>query len=150
MERYLMHHGVEGQKWGVRRWQNPDGSLTPAGREHVNNFLQDLNVGTPFRNKSNEEHDRCFGTGNIAKVKHELFDDWQGRMKKAGYGGMVDANDSQTMSKRATYLFGDDNTAFNKQKQREVAYNPIEKVKDRFYDPTNAFDRNKLKDYYDK
>lgn len=118
--------------------------------EHVNNFLQDLNVGTPFRNKSNEEHDRCFGTGNIAKVKHELFDDWQGRMKKAGYGGMVDANDSQTMSKRATYLFGDDNTAFNKQKQREVAYNPIEKVKDRFYDPTNAFDRNKLKDYYDK
>ena len=31
---YLMHYGVEGQKWGVRKWQNPDGSLTPAGREH--------------------------------------------------------------------------------------------------------------------
>lgn len=33
-EDYLMHHGVEGQKWGRRRWQNEDGSLTPAGREH--------------------------------------------------------------------------------------------------------------------
>lgn len=31
---YLMHHGVKGQKWGIRRWQNEDGSLTPAGREH--------------------------------------------------------------------------------------------------------------------
>ena len=30
----LYHHGIKGQKWGERRWQNEDGSLTPAGREH--------------------------------------------------------------------------------------------------------------------
>jgi len=29
----LTHHGIRGQKWGIRRYQNPDGSLTEAGKE---------------------------------------------------------------------------------------------------------------------
>ena len=29
----LTHHGIKGQKWGVRRFQNKDGSLTPAGKK---------------------------------------------------------------------------------------------------------------------
>ena len=36
----LYHWGVKGQKWGVRRYQNKDGTLTPAGKKHVYNTLK--------------------------------------------------------------------------------------------------------------
>lgn len=32
---YLQHHGIIGQKWGRRRFQNPDGSLTPKGQARL-------------------------------------------------------------------------------------------------------------------
>ena len=31
----LYHHGVKGMKWGVRRYQNTDGTLTEAGKKKV-------------------------------------------------------------------------------------------------------------------
>lgn len=31
----LYHWGIKGMHWGVRRYQNPDGSLTPAGRRRI-------------------------------------------------------------------------------------------------------------------
>lgn len=44
---YICHHGIKGQKWGVRRYQNEDGSLTELGKKRlrINNdtniFLKD-------------------------------------------------------------------------------------------------------------
>lgn len=39
----LYHHGVKGMKWGVRRYQNADGSLTTAGKKRAAKLSEKLN-----------------------------------------------------------------------------------------------------------
>ena len=55
----LRHHGIKGQRWGVRRFQEEDGSLTPAGKERyddnkkqIQNEEQDTKKNTIFTKRN--------------------------------------------------------------------------------------------------
>lgn len=39
MSNYIMHFGINGMKWGIRRYQNPDGTLTPEGKERYSKSI---------------------------------------------------------------------------------------------------------------
>ena len=40
---YLEHHGIKGQRWGVRRFQNPDGTRTSSGKKRARQYAKELN-----------------------------------------------------------------------------------------------------------
>lgn len=54
MSNELAHHGIKDQKWGLRRFQNPDGSLTPAGRERYGVGKERGTAGAEGERKSSE------------------------------------------------------------------------------------------------
>ena len=81
----LCHHGILGQKWGIRRFQNADGSLTAAGKQRV--YAQGANYGgyESFRHrhrraidaakydkdieKNQKKLDRAYEKGNTKKIE---------------------------------------------------------------------------------
>ena len=81
---YLAHYGILGQKWGVRRYQNSDGTLTPAGYKH-------------------------YGLNNLKKSKTANLDKW-GKSKDsnvlyiAGYSGSGKSTTSIGLAKKGDYV----------------------------------------------
>ena len=68
-EEELQHHGIKGQKWGVRRYQNKDGSLTADGRKRYADSIADTKV---YTKKGVEVTLRKQPTPLISKVASKL------------------------------------------------------------------------------
>ena len=81
---YLMHHGIKGQKWGIRRFQNLDGTLTAEGRERYS-------VGDSNRPHS---RDKKVGTGSITVSKGA-------KASKSGVGTGARANGKSSSANRS-------------------------------------------------
>lgn len=62
----LAHHGILGQKWGIRRYQNYDGSYTQAGMKRYNKSLEEYNK----KDESYKEAKKAYkaGTGTEADM----------------------------------------------------------------------------------
>ena len=59
----LKHHGILGQKWGIRRYQNEDGSLTEAGKKRYLSKYGTL--------KANAHYDRNFDSDAYYRHQYE-------------------------------------------------------------------------------
>lgn len=51
----LYHWGIKGMKWGVRRFQNNDGTLTPAGKKRYSDDYNTNHTEKSYKELSNEE-----------------------------------------------------------------------------------------------
>ncbi len=90
-EEYLEHFGIHGQRWGIRRFQNSDGSLTAAGRKRYGSGLRKAaskvgnKVRTSFRDYVAREKAKKQNSRNVKKAIDE-----QNKQAKKSWDQMTD------------------------------------------------------------
>ena len=82
-DNYLAHYGTKGQKWGIRKYQNPDGSLTEEGKIRYN---ADNGGNKKFDRKFNKDVKRLQKLDDKANVKlqQQRAEKYAARAKTAG------------------------------------------------------------------
>ena len=94
----LIHYGILGQKWGVRRFQNPDGSYTQEGKKRRGYTSTSLRAY--ISKKRNEKVDKSFKEWNKnADFKADAIE----KGKKANIAKMEWERDKQNRDKKRAY-----------------------------------------------
>ena len=71
---YLEHHGILGQKWGVRRYQNKDGSLTEKGKKRANEIKE--KEDKKFE-KINKKYNKLLEKAGDEDYKKKYAEEWK-------------------------------------------------------------------------
>lgn len=82
-DEYLMHHGVKGMKWGIRRYRNYDGTLTNKGKKRLAKNVQKLggknrrreDIVDEVRKNLNDEIGHIISKESLNKLK-KAQSDW--------------------------------------------------------------------------
>lgn len=122
---YLEHHGILGMKWGVRRFQNPDGSLTPEGRarygdvltkKQMQNYIREYNLRTGSKKTINKN--------TVFKTPNGMYDYKGRKLRNADVEVENPAEEKHTESKpKNEHRMSDEELrAANTRMQLEIDY----------------------------
>ena len=97
----LCHHGIKGQRWGFRRYQNKDGTLTPAGKKRYEKEMAEIKKEAKILRQKQRTADK------IEKLNSERQKVEEGKraleeFKKRGYKKEEANNDAESKPKTET------------------------------------------------
>ncbi len=129
----LAHHGIKGQKWGVRRFQNEDGSLTPAGQKRYGGF-KDYDSGVrerlieadlDYRGKSRREQRTAAKRGKALQDKAREIDYNSKKVEQDEYEAYRSKNRSKYDSE---YKLDQDAAKYATTKGQKYALDALDKL----------------------
>lgn len=106
----LYHHGILGMHWGIRRYQNEDGTLTAAGKERYNTdsgFRKKINKKTKIENINKKQANNYNYTSDVRNAVNKSYKNAIG----AGMQTVSDEITSRFVGTKAKGIYGTGQTA---------------------------------------
>lgn len=132
----LIHYGVKGMRWGVRRYRNEDGTLTPAGKKRVSKQYKKLSVKTAKDLRKNIRKMQMTSYNKTADyMNREGIDKFNASQQKrygknyaqrSGYMGDYEAYFNKVLTK---YSNRELNSFYNSNKNYQKSKELVEKYK---------------------
>ena len=131
----LEHHGIKGMKWGRRRYQNPDGSLTPAGRARYGQ-----------ENKSSEaaEVETLRRTKTMSEMTNSELQRVVTRMNLERQYNQLTAQERAANKSRLDRIMGGVSKATDVANKAQAAYSAYKNIKGIYNSPEFAVLRERL------
>lgn len=102
----LFHYGIKGQRWGIRRWQNEDGSLTPDGRKRYSGTYGPTDRGARHLQRDLNKFDKqqAYVIGDYEAYKQKANKYANKALNKMGKYGQEDKRAQKVSQKATKYL----------------------------------------------
>lgn len=112
----LVHHGIKGQKWGVRRFQNPDGTWTDAGKKRYGASVESENYGKAkiaYKN-AKKDYNKSFNKASALSTQKNWEDVWD-------KGQVLESTKKEYKTAKEAYKNTDDYKELQKQRIKTAA-----------------------------